>query len=179
MKFGVILCKKCHRAFGINLQFKSITCPFCDKKSKIIPEQVKYKCNSEHELKEIITKINQELQTRNVRVDEKNYPDFGKIILGDELGNGFNESEKEVYEQLDPYTRIAMKFKKPKDTLESLIKLVTELYRELGEFSYEDFEKLLTECKLDETRSDEYLSKLKTLNIIYEPREGRYKLIDE
>ena len=65
MKFGVIVCNKCHHAVGINLQFKSTTCPFCNLKLSIIPEKIQHQSNSEAELAKMISKINEHLLAQN------------------------------------------------------------------------------------------------------------------
>ena len=181
MKFGVLLCNKCHLAMGVSLQSKTHSCPHCNTKLKVMPDRIKYKRKSEKDLTAIISKLNQEFQSRQEGRFNSQNPDFGTTII-DPKHSGSNESEKDdsksVYEHLDPFKRIAMKYKPPKNSIDFLTNIVTELCHELGEFTAEEFQQLLHACTLSVTKYDEYLEKLKDLDIIYEPRPGRFKLIE-
>jgi hypothetical protein len=182
MKFGVMVCFHCHRALGANLQFKSVTCPYCHKKLKLKPAQIKFKCNSEIELTSIISKVNSELQDNSETKSTLDYPDFGEVIIDEkEIYNSknSNKTKQKIYENLEPYKRIALKYKIKKESIEFITTLALDLGREMGKFSYEDFRKLIYECGFDEKKTDEYLEKLKNLNIIYEPELGYYKLIEQ
>jgi len=181
-KFGVMVCFNCHRTFGANLQFKTVTCPYCQKKLKLKPAQIKFKCNSEIELASIISKINSELQVSNETKSTSGYPDFGDVIIDEKGTNKSKNSKKikhKIYENLEPYKRIALKYKTKKASIEYIATLALDLGHEIGKFSKEDFRKLISECGLNEIKTDEYLEKLKNLNIIYEPEPGYYKLIEQ
>ena len=182
-----MICKKCHRALGVNLRFKTTTCPYCNMKTKITPGELRFKTDSEKELSEIISKINHQLQATDEHASTISYPDFGTVVIGsgDQIeGPEASKIEKSVYEQLDPFKRIAIKFRNGKhrlDSTEFLIMIVEELGKELGEFTSEDFKELLNafEIDIEIEKSDKYLDKLKNLNVIYEPRGGRYRLMNE
>jgi len=181
-KFGVMVCFNCHLAFGANLQFKTVTCPYCNKKLKLKSAQIKFKCNSEIELASIISKVNKELQDNDETKSILGYPDFGDGIIEEKETNNSKNSKKtkhRIYENLEPYKRIALKYKIKKASIEFIATLALDLGHEIGKFSEEDFRKLISECGLNEIKTDEYLEKLKNLNIIYEPEPGYYKLIEE
>ena len=186
MKFGVIVCNKCHHAVGINLQFKSTTCPFCNLKLSIIPEKVQHQSNSEVELAKMISKINEHLLAQN----NKNIEDGSYQLQSFELDNfnsdGPNQdkstkngSAPEVYEQLNPYKRIALKYKSETESITAIRKIIMELGLELGEFTRDDFKELLLACDFSTEKADEYLEQLKSLDIIFEPRPEKYRLIDD
>jgi len=187
MTFGVLICRKCHRATGVDLRYKTTTCPYCNAKTKLNPGELKYKVDSEKELADIISKINRQLQDTIDTTSNKSYPDIGEIILmpeEKERNSTGSKNDAEIYEQLDPYKRIAMKLNKgrnKKDSIEFLVILIKELGKELGVFTTEDFRKLLDTFKLqiDEDKLNKYLAQLKDLDIIYEPRPGNYKLMEE
>ena len=149
---------------------------------KIIPEEIKYKCESEQELVAIISKINQSLQENADQMDAKDHPYFDALVLDVDKADKPEENThktKSYYEKLEPFKRIAMKHikKNKKGSIEFLSEIVLELGHEMGEFSDEDFDNLLSSCGLDIDRHDEYLEQLKNLDIIYEPHCGRYRLI--
>lgn len=184
MKFGVISCQKCHRALGINLRFKNTTCPYCNFKMAILPDNIQYKTNSEHDLASIISKINQQLFEQTDEI-ERNKPkktlNFDNLDLGN-LTSDFKDgrdSNETVYEQLDPYKRIQIKYKDEKVSISLLEKVIIDLGRELGEFTVQDFKELIHVFAFNEDKIDEYLDQLKNLNIIYEPRPGKYKIIED
>ncbi len=71
-----------------------------------------------------------------------------------------------------------MKYKNETESPQLLKKLVIDLGRELGEFTGDDLRKLLGECSLNIDKTDQYLEQLKNMAIIYEPKMGRYKMVE-
>jgi DNA-directed RNA polymerase subunit RPC12/RpoP len=183
MSFGVIVCMKCNRASGINMQYKTTTCPYCNNKLKINHKKIKIQCNSEKELVSTISEINRQLQEKQLQDHRADHPDIGKTILHQNSGSIEQNESKDsdrVYEDLDPYKRIALKIKiqsKKTESLEFLIKLVQELNKELGEFSLEEFRRLLDEIDLKTEKHDVLIEKLMVNGVIYEPKPGRFKLL--
>jgi DNA replicative helicase MCM subunit Mcm2 (Cdc46/Mcm family) len=186
--FGVVICDKCHRGVGVNLRYKTTKCPYCNYKLELNPKKIKFKCDSERELSTLISKVNQELQSQIKPNGSSKYTDFGDSLLnlsgsGDGTGVGEEKAKDKIYENLDPYKRIAMKFReslrdeKQKGTFNLIIQLVQKLGSELGEFGTDDFITLLKACGLDESDVDEHLEKLKETDVIFEPRHGVYKLL--
>lgn len=183
MSFGVVICRKCKRASGVNLQFKTSTCPYCNNKMKIDRKDLKFKSNSEKELVTLISNINKQLQEKHNEDHQTSYPDIGESILNlDYKSNLIKElnNKKKIYEHLDPIKRIALKLKPhpiKKESIDFLIKLVSELSNELGEFSFREFNILLDEIELDPDRREEFIELLRENGIIYEPKPGKFRLI--
>jgi hypothetical protein len=123
----------------------------------------------------MISKLNKDLELSHS--DEEKYS-FGLKPV-DAEGSDDGSKPTTVYEQLDPIKRIAIKFKNKSDSLDLVRMLVINLGTELGEFSIDDFQRLLTECEIDKDKVDEYLDKLKELTIIYEPKPGIFRLVEE
>ena len=182
MKFGVIVCHSCHRAFGVNLQYKTTSCPYCGKNLKLNPKSIKHQSNSEKDLKNIISTINQELGITSGSNQDSPVSDFGSELLkssNTEQDIEHPQDKKPVYEKLDPYQRIAMKHKEKKDSIEFIIELTKDLALELGEFHTHEFREILSACNLDVDKADDYLEQLKNSNIIYEPKLGVFKILND
>ena len=193
MRFGIIQCNKCRRAIGIELRFKSTTCPFCTQKLSIKPDSIKHRTASENELAQIISNLNRELDLQNTDSDparssgsgsgsggfDFDVDNFGVRVKGAGAEVDMKHETSEVYEQLDPFKRIAIKYKNEPESIQLLEKLVITLGRELGEFTGGDLRKLLEACELNMDKTDEWLEQLKTLAVIFEPRSGHYRIIDE
>ncbi|WP_455391972.1 hypothetical protein [[Eubacterium] cellulosolvens] len=185
MKFGVMICRYCHYALGVELRFKSTICPHCNKRLNVQHADIKYKDDSEIALSTMVSKINEQLQQKKARGTSASYPDFGEVILGSEINNSAADDSKPgkvVYENLDPFQRIVIKYKdlkNKKGSMEFLVRVVTELGTELGEFTTADFAKLLETFELDADKVDELLAELKRLDVVFEPRPGTFKLLEK
>ena len=60
MRYGVIVCTKCRRAKGVDLSCKTTRCPGCGKVLNLKNLSIKYKTNSEEELRQAIGLVNAE-----------------------------------------------------------------------------------------------------------------------
>ena len=125
MKFGIIQCRKCHRAFGINLRFKSTSCPFCNLKLKIVADNIKFKSASEKDLAEIISRINNQIQQldTDVKLQDTHTYNFDKFNLDlRKYGKDYEDKDidSKVYEHLDPFERIALKYKSEPESIQLL-----------------------------------------------------------
>jgi hypothetical protein len=178
MKFGIILCKRCNRALGVNLRFKSTKCPFCNRKVKFFKDNIEYSTDSEKDLALKISKINEQIfEEVEVDLDLKTKNQKGTLRnLSSEVAA--KKAEPQIYENLDPFKRIALKYKDENESILLIEKLIKALGQELGEITLENFQKLLTECNLNQDKVIEYLDQMKTQGIIFEPKIGIYKLIE-
>ena len=178
MKFGIILCKKCHHALGIDLRFKSTTCAFCNKKIKFLKDDIKYTTDSEKDLVIKISNFNRQIGEEvefNIKVE---YVDQ-KTTSKDRSSEIDNEIVKpQTFEDLDPFKRIALKYKNENESILLIEKLIKALCQELDEITLDDFQKLLMECSLSQDKAVEYLDQLKGHGIVFEPKIGIYKLIE-
>jgi hypothetical protein len=203
MKFGIILCRFCQRALGVQLRFKNTTCPYCGARIKLEPRFIKYSTESESELAEKISKINKQIDLnrkyRSTKVKDESLSgvddlnEKSKLAFGTEFTDSLSEDEgkdrtvivngqidkKQVHEELDPIKRIGFKFKNEKESITLMKTLVTNLYMELGEFSLTDLRRLFLECGIDDSKVEPYLEQLKNMNVIYEPKPGRFRIIED
>lgn len=60
MRYGVIVCPKCRRAKGVDLSCKTTRCPGCGRVLTLKNLSVKYKTNSEDDLRRVIGLVNAE-----------------------------------------------------------------------------------------------------------------------
>lgn len=190
MKFGIIQCSKCNHASGFELRFKSVKCPYCGSQFKIKPGGVKYKFSTEKELTDTISKLNENIELKrqkNSEQKEYKYHDFSEKKYSFDLNksgicrgkNSENPIEKDkIYEGFDPFKRIAIKYKNQPKSIQLIEALVIDLFHELGDFSANNFKELLDLCGLNIDNSDTYLETMKKMNVIYEPKQGRYRLLE-
>jgi hypothetical protein len=61
MRYGVIVCPKCKRAKGVDLSNKTTRCLACGKVLTLKNLNIKYKTNSEEELRRAIGLVNAEI----------------------------------------------------------------------------------------------------------------------
>jgi hypothetical protein len=193
MKFGIIICRHCHRALGMELRFKSTSCPYCNAKLKVNPADFKYKSSSEKDLADKISKINEKCEI-NKSVSNNDEEDIGSFNVHSFRTKDLNDEQitkaapnqsspekkgnREVYEKLDPIKRIAIKYKNERESIQLIKNLVQTLGQELGEFRFEDFKELLIECSMDTAKAEKYLEELKNSGYIYEPAPGTFKTIE-
>ena len=60
MRYGVIVCPKCKRAKGVDLSNKTTRCPGCGKVLNLKNLDIKYKTDSEGDLRRVIGLVNAE-----------------------------------------------------------------------------------------------------------------------
>ncbi len=179
MRFGIILCKICRRALGVDLRFKSTTCPFCNKKIKFSMVDIKYKTDSEKDLALRISKVNvQIVEEVEFNIDAKT-ENQKRSIKDWSSKRDVEKVEPQIYENLDPFKRIALKYKNQNQSMLLAEKLIIALGQELGEITLENFQRLLIECNIDQNKAYEYLEQLKNHGIIFEPKVGVYKVIGD
>jgi DNA-directed RNA polymerase subunit RPC12/RpoP len=63
--YGIIVCSKCKRAFGINLSQKTAKCPQCGKKNNISQRKIFYRTLDLKELQLAISKIQEKIIKSN------------------------------------------------------------------------------------------------------------------
>ena len=175
MRFGIIHCLKCHRALGFELRFRKTTCPYCNTRFSIDRGIIKFKTDSEKDLGQMISKLNKDFELSHGLEDKYTF----ELDSGNTLESNEDSKPQFVYEQLDPIKRIAIKFKNEPESLDLVRMLALNLGTELGEFTLEVFQDLLNECNIDIAKAEKYLDKFKELTIIYEPRTGIYKVVED
>lgn len=161
-KFGVIVCPKCQRAKGVNLESKTTKCPNCNKHLTISKLKVFHETNSEQDLVAAVGKVNVTLSNG---------------LSGYEDAIAELESKKTIITDLTPYKRIAMKVNDIKNLHNKFETIAIHLNNELGEFSDNDFKKVLEELGASDIDIDAEIKKLLNKNTIYEPKLGKYKIV--
>lgn len=58
LRYGVIVCSHCKRAWGIDLSQKTSSCPLCNKKYTIEERKIFYHTSNLKKLRSYISKIN-------------------------------------------------------------------------------------------------------------------------
>lgn len=162
-KYGVIICPKCHYPRGVKLTDSKSKCYHCGYTFTVEKLKTFYETDSESELAEAVGRLNAKLQ--GGLTEYLNFLDeYENVPIG--------------YEALEPPKRIASKLRHIKDPVKRLEQLAQELALELNEFSEADIIDVLTELGLKQVQSQRALTSLLENNIIYEPRPGKFKLVD-
>jgi DNA-directed RNA polymerase subunit RPC12/RpoP len=179
MKFGIIQCIKCGKAHGIALRSSTTTCPYCNKKLKIKPKTIKFQSNSESDLIHIIQEINNQVMSASIHDLSNGCVGFVNVASGQAEGSGPAVApEKKPYKPPANLKQLVESYKGQQESLQVIQTLAIDLGRISGEFNFEDLENIFGSCGFDVDKVEEYIKKLKDLDIIYEPREGRYRLLD-
>ena len=181
MKFGVIQCITCGKAFGIALRFKTTTCPYCYKILKIKQNTIKFQSNSEADLTDIIGDINNKVLTAAAGTKPDESLRFVNAASGQTEVSRPAVATPDQKPDRDPdnIEQLVLRYKDQKESLPVIQKLVEDLGQIMDEFSIDDLESLLRYCSFNYDKVEEYIEQLKNLNVIYEPRAGRYKLLDD
>jgi hypothetical protein len=175
MKFGVVVCPNCNRAVGINLNVKSTKCRRCNHGLNPKSRKVLYETNSERELAQAVGQANLKIQNGS---DE--YQDLLKDLELEDEQTIFEQDGLYVYDKsVDIYKRIAMKVKKLENLQEQLIGSASDLSKQFTEFSVDDFGKVIECLGLNPEDSEKYIAQLVSNGIIYEPRVGYYRILNE
>jgi hypothetical protein len=59
--YGIIVCSKCKRAWGINLSQKTSKCPQCGKKSNVSQRKILYQTLDLKDLQKAIARIQEKI----------------------------------------------------------------------------------------------------------------------
>ncbi|UCH89141.1 MAG: hypothetical protein JSV49_00385 [Thermoplasmata archaeon] len=162
-KYGVVVCPKCHYPRGIKLGTKKSSCYHCSYNFTVKNLKIFYMTESEAELSEAVGRLNAKL-----RGGLEEYLEFLEEYENVPVG----------YEQLEPHKRIAAKLMHIPEPKKRLERLAFELSVELNEFEEADMVKVLDELGIRGKRAENFMKSLVENNIIYEPRPGKYRIVD-
>jgi len=165
MRFGVIQCSGCKTARGIELDSKTAQCPRCGKKLNVKKTNILSTAATERELVREVARFNvaisegEEIYARDLKAASEHHEP------GDESGK-------------DVYDAIAGSLINTRGRDDRIRAAARELGSRLGEFTEDDFVKVLvrTGFKKDDDFGM-YLKKLKTSDIIFEPKSGIYRCL--
>jgi hypothetical protein len=170
MRFGVILCPQCKTARGIMLGSKTTSCVKCGKKINLKKARLLVKVRTESDLAEAVGKINMKLGN-----GEEDYQTDLKMLKDEkEIKRSQAEEPKNIYD------RIAARLSEVPGRDNRIKASAKEIYSEIGEFTEKDFFEVLKRTGFkegDELRN--YLRRLLENDIIYEPKNGLYRCVEE
>jgi hypothetical protein len=150
MKYGLVICPSCGKARGVETAKKTSTCP-CGRQGRLYKSHIRFETDSPLELAEAVAQANTQLAS------------------GKKYRRPRSKKAKDVY------ARTAERAKGLRDVTESAEAVVRSLTEEIGDFSVEDLERVLT--LLGKGSPDEMLSRLIDANIVFEVGEGRYRSV--
>ena len=170
MRFGVILCPQCKTARGIMLGSKTTSCVKCGKKINLKKARLLVKVRTESDLAHAVGEINMKLSN-----GQEVYQMDLKIL----------EDEKETIgsqakEPKNIYDTIAERLSEVPGRDNRIKAAAKEIYSKIGEFTEKDFLEVLKRTGFkeeDELRN--YLRRLLENDIIYEPKNGIYRCVEE
>ncbi|MCK5560649.1 MAG: hypothetical protein KAJ51_08655 [Thermoplasmata archaeon] len=177
MKFGVVVCQNCNWAVGVNLNSKSTKCRRCNHPLNLKSRKILYETNSEQDLVKAVGQTNVKLQK-----GEAEYQDLLKSLEMDEEDAVVERDGLFAFDESqfpDPYSKIAHKLKSLDNFQTKLVTLANELCKEFNEFSIEDFNTVLELIGLKPEDSEKYIAQLISNSIIYEPRVGYYRILND
>ena len=153
--FGVVVCPRCHRAKGVELSKKTTTCS-CGFAIRVVPARVRLRVGTERELIEAVRRVSAE------------------------LAGGLSEYERAIRPRkksriADVHARVAAAAMKAGDRAHRVRAAAIELSKEIEVFSYEDLRAVLTTLGIHDV--EESLEDLLRASVVYEPREGFYRVI--
>ena len=153
--FGVVVCPRCHRAKGVDLSKKTTTCS-CGFAIRIVPTRIRLRVGTERELIEAVRRVSAE------------------------LAGGLSEYERAVQPRrktriAEVHARVAATAMKAGDRAHRVRAAAIELSKELEVFSYQDLWEVLVALGIQDV--DASLDDLLRANVVYEPRQGFYRMI--
>jgi hypothetical protein len=153
--YGVVVCPRCHRAKGVDLEQKTTTCP-CGSDIRVVPSKVRVQVGTSRELIEAVQRANAELGGGLAAVERATAPRPRKPSR-------------------DVHVRVAALAAKAGDRAHRIRAAAAELTRELEVFSYGDLRTVLAALGIHDVEGA--LDELLHANVVYEPREGYYRAV--
>jgi hypothetical protein len=170
MRFGVVLCPSCRTAKGIVLKAKTATCPKCQRKWSLKNTNIVHKVDSESNLASVVGEYNMKLND-------------GEEIFLEDLRTSRKKKADAKQKFLEPqvlYDEIAGRMKDVRGKFEKLTIAAKELSLALGEFSQEEFAEVLKRAGYGTEKDHEkYLLWSLENDVIYEPKMGRYRYMED
>ncbi len=155
--YGVVVCPRCRRAKGVDLEQKTTTCP-CGFTIRVVPSRTLATVGTSRELIEAVRKANAELGGGLGIVERASTPRRRKPGR-------------------DVHQRVAAVAAKAGDRAHRIRAAATELSRETGVFTREDLAAVLAALAIPD--ADGALEELLRANVVFEPREGFYRAVPQ
>lgn len=176
MRYGVVICTKCKTVQGVALRYQTAGCKRCGRRMRIKDMALFFETDSEKELAEGVGLINAERKGgKSVYLDHLRRFESKTQLNGETEGDKIVE---EVVKRDDGIVRksdfgIAKKWKK-------VLLVMRELAGEKDFFTEDGLRTALEEKGMSEEkeRVEEYIRRFLDTDVIYEPKAGRYKLLE-
>ena len=153
--YGVIVCPRCNRAKGVDLEQKTTTC-VCGFEIHVLPARIRARATSAREIAPLVGKVNAEIAGGL------------ETYLRDAAPVRRRRSK-------DVHLRVAGIASKAHDRVGRIRSAAIELTRELEVFSLGDWTRVLE--ALGVPRAEEALAALMRANFVHEPKAGFYRTV--
>ena len=153
--YGVLVCPRCKRAKGVNLDRKTTTCA-CGFTIRVAPARIRARAESAREIVSLVGEVNAEMAGGLEAYRRATVPPRRK-------------------RPRDVHVRVVGLASKSSDRTSRLRAAATELTRELEVFSLDDWNRVLDGLGI--ARPEEALGALVRDNIVYEPKAGFYRAV--
>lgn len=153
--YGVIVCPRCKRAKGVDLEQKTTTCT-CGFEIHVVPAAIRGRAETAQELAPLVRQV-------------------GAEIAGGLEAYHRAASPRRRERPQDVYLRIVGIASKPRDRASRIRSAAVELTRELEVFSRDDWARVLSGLGI--AQSEEALTRLLHANFVLEPREGVFRAV--
>ncbi len=150
--YGIIVCPRCHKVKGVDLSVERSKCTKCGFSIDVQKAKVYYETERREELPEAVRQKEKEIVTRF---------ENGELVRTFDV-----DVEEEIKERKNTPP--------PTTTEEGLRLLIERISGERGEFSLHH---LKEELGVGEEEAKEILERMLRSGLIYEPREGNYRVI--
>ncbi len=149
-RYGIVVCPSCGFARAVDLRNKTTGCSHCDKRLKLSKMRIYYHTDSMSELSWAVGRMNAALSNSKIPSKEK--------------------------KESDIYSRIVKEIKSDGTRHDRLLIVASILTHEFGSFGEKEL-KMLSE-RVDLGEIDELMDEFRKLKEIYEPREGKFVMVD-
>ncbi|HKW43420.1 MAG TPA: DUF1922 domain-containing protein, partial [Thermoplasmata archaeon] len=153
--YGVVVCPRCKRAKGVDLEQKTTTCS-CGFEIRVVPARVRSRVETAHELAPLVGQANAEI-AGGLDIYRKATIPIRRKRSG------------------DVHVRVVGAASKPRDRIGRIRAAAIELTRELEVFSFDDWSRVL--AGLGIARPEEALADLVHANLVMEPKSGFYRAV--
>ena len=153
--YGVLVCPRCKRAKGVNLNQKTTTCQ-CGFEIPVVPARIRARAETARELAPLVGKVSAELAGGTEEYRRAQAPARRR-------------------RSRDVHVRVIAVAGKGRDRTSRVRSAAIELTRELELFSLSDWERVL--AGLGIPHPDEALATLVEENTVFEPKAGFFRAV--
>ncbi len=169
MKFNVILCPRCKTVKGALAGTKTTNCARCGKKINLKKARVLTKVDYESQLARVVREINMKIQ------DGEDIFQMDLDLLSRE-GTSF---DNQIERPKDRYDKITGMLSEVSGRDKKIVEAAKLLQMAVGDFSEDDFFEVLKRIGItEEERQKEHLTRLLDNDVLYQPKIGSYRYLE-